>query len=235
MRVFLDVFSRRHYIGGMETQNAIIKQDDIMSGEVLSSVEELQNAVQVAVSEYLARFDLEKPEDITVSAFNGLCLYINATVMATRHNQNTFTGIPQDDNTLAILHTLWNIYFDLCARHNKTLSLIQFCMLSGIHNSLLYKWYNGVFKSATNSQYQSFAKMVLQACESATYGRTVDQNSIGAMFALKSVFGYTETQKTVIEVHNNADLTPQDITAKYAAMVDGESENAKELSDNLAV
>lgn len=235
MHGFLDVLSRRHYIGGMETQNAIIKQDDIMSGEVLSSVEEIQNAVQVAVSEYLARFDLEKPEDITVSAFNGLCLYINATVMATRHNPDTQKGIFDNPSAVYIYSALWDIYFNLCSVHNKTLSVVQYCALCGIHQTTLYDWYKGIHRAKTTNEYKRLAQRVLTACESATYGRTVDQNSIGAMFALKSVFGYTETQKTVIEVHNNADMTPQDITAKYAAMVDGESESAKELSDNLAV
>ena len=175
-----------------------LSKGDIMSGEIMTRQEQLKEDITQATCDYLSKLhnadDIYKP-----NVFNGLIYYVYSTCICGLHNNFT----PLDITDIPTLYTLWNYYVDMCSTYDKTLTVIQFCVLLGVHESTLYKWCSANNKSA-RKEHNSFAKTVIQACKGATLGRTIDQNSIGAMFAMKAIFGVNEQNTTVFEVRNTS-------------------------------
>ena len=115
----------------------------------------------------------------------------------------------------------YNIYIPLTAKYGFTPSIIQFCTLVKIDNSNLTDVKNGLRRkdnTTVNKNSQQKVKKWYSTCESALFSRAVDTNSIGSIFALKSVYQYNDSQTIRIE----QDTMPQhesaaEISAKYAS------------------
>ena len=72
--------------------------------------------------------------------------------------------------------------------------------------------------TTVNQNSQQKVKKWYSTCESALFSRAVDTNSIGSIFALKSVYQYNDSQTIRIE----QDITPThesaaEISARYAS------------------
>lgn len=208
-----------------------LPKGDIMSGEIMTSQERLKEDIILATDEFISR--LHNPDDIyKPSAFNGLIMYIYSTCVCGVHNDFT----PIDINDIPTMYTLWNYYVALCSEYDKTPTIVQFSLLLGVNKNTLYTWLTSNTKSATKAHKQ-FGQIVMAACESATLGRTIDQNSIGAMFAMKAIFGVNEQNTTVLEVRNTSEQNAQEISAKYRDMLvdnNANSQGSLELSEQLA-
>ena len=115
----------------------------------------------------------------------------------------------------------YNIYIPLTAKYGFTPSIIQFCTLVKIDNSNLTDVKNGLRRkdnTTVNQNSQQKVKKWYSTCESALFSRAVDTNSIGSIFALKSVYQYNDSQTIRIE----QDITPThesaaEISARYAS------------------
>ena len=89
-----------------------------------------------------------------------------------------------------------------------------------------HEWY---MLKTINHKTCEVAKKIFRDCESVTYGQAVDGNRIGAIFALKSKFGYSDQKPQEIIVSAGTKADPQEIKNRYADML----ECKNKLTDNL--
>ena len=114
----------------------------------------------------------------------------------------------------------YNIYIPLTAKYGFTPSIIQFCTLVKIDNANISDIKNGVYRTSgieAKKEKTQTVKRWYNTCESALLSRAVDNNSIGSIFALKSVYQYNDSQTIRIE----QDITPShesaaEIAARYS-------------------
>ena len=94
-----------------------------------------------------------------------------------------------------------NIYIPLCNSYGYMPNLYTFCYISNmdiqyIKSLLSSKHSHG---DRVNINTLRIIKNWLNVCESNNLSNVMDHNSIGSMFVLKSVYGYSETQTVRIE------------------------------------
>lgn len=192
----------------------------------------LKNSVSKAESDFLDLLDnAQDPENVAV--FHGMILYIyrkcfmpnSADPLPNSRLKNTMLDINNPD----VLKSAWHIYNDLCMRYNKTISVIQFCSFIGIDYDTLIRYANGLNKTTSQTICQ-IAKKIFSDAESATYGQAVDGNRIGAIFALKSKFGYTDNKPQEIIIHNGSQLSASEIQNKYLDLLPDNS--TAQITDN---
>ena len=115
----------------------------------------------------------------------------------------------------------YNIYIPLTGKYGFTPTVIQFCTLVKIDNANISDIKNGVYRTSgieAKKEKTQVVKKWYNTCESALLSRAVDTNSIGSIFALKSVYQYNDSQTIRIE----QDTTPShesaaEISARYAS------------------
>ena len=115
----------------------------------------------------------------------------------------------------------YNIYIPLTGKYGFTPTVIQFCTLVKIDNANISDIKNGVYRTSgieAKKEKTQTVKRWYNTCESALLSRAVDNNSIGSIFALKSVYQYNDSQTIRIE----QDTTPThesaaEISARYAS------------------
>lgn len=188
----------------------------------------LKNSVENARLAFLAK--LGNPTELTVSEFSGLILYIYSNVFKPDQvTSKKFSMTILDPNNAKDLITAWDIYTNLCCMYNKTNSIIQFSSFTGISYDYFYHIVSGRRKILSQDIQQAVQKIYFDT-ESVTYGQAVDGNRIGAIFALKSKFGYTDTKPQEIIIHNNAQLSASEIQNKYLDLLPDNS--AAQITDN---
>lgn len=203
-----------------------------MAAEHEKIFDTLKKSVNKAECDFLDTLNgAQDPENIAV--FHGMILYIyrkcfmpdSNDILPNARLKNTTLDINSPD----ALKSAWHIYIDLCMRYNKTVSVIQFCAFIGIDYDTLIRYANGINKGTSQTICQ-IAKKIFSDAESATYGQAVDGNRIGAIFALKSKFGYTDTRPQEIIIHNGAQLSASEIQNKYLDLLPDNS--TAQLTDN---
>lgn len=192
----------------------------------------LKNSVSKAECEFLDTLNgTQDPENVAV--FQGMILFIYRKCFMPDSNDilpNTrLKNTTLDINSPDALKSAWHIYIDLCMKYNKTISVIQFCSFIGIDYDTLVRYANGLNKTTSQTICQ-IAKKIFRDAESATYGQAVDGNRIGAIFALKSKFGYTDTRPQEIIIHNGAQLSASEIQNKYLDLLPDNS--TAQITDN---
>lgn len=191
---------------------------DIESNSVLVSyngIEVYPDDIAILCDEYIN--NLPNPEIIYKSAgFCGLLEYIYS-----RKLKHVVINKPGKGYDFTVLDNIfYNIYLPLCYRYNITPTVIQFTALARIDNTHLGDIKNGVYSSngsRVNPAHMRTVKNWFNACESALLGRAVNDNGIGAIFALKANYGYRETapsqEPQAIEAHESA----EQIAARHSA------------------
>lgn len=173
------------------------------------------NQVEALFDEYVSRLD--DPETIKKSAiFAGAMRYIYEQLFRpTRkqpHNRHTII----DTADIDLLDCLWGVYCRLCYRCGIRPTLLRYALLTGIDYSTFESWKNGQYREA--SPLHSFTvKKWLKECESSIYDAVLD-NSVGAIFAAKSAFGWRETSPEPAPVQENR--TPQLTQAELMSIID---------------
>lgn len=157
---------------------------------------------------------LEYPEDISKpnNLFNGLIKFIHV---------NYFKQYRFDYSDIEFFNNVWDIYTSLCYKHNKSPTIIEYCLLLGISRETLHSW-----KTSTTRNYKYFdkdnnpikdiagwkinhqgeeyrqeistshsdtVKKWLEECENNLLRGATEQNKVGCIFVLKANYGYTET------------------------------------------
>lgn len=113
----------------------------------------------------------------------------------------------------------YGIYIPVCFRYNKTPTVIAFTSFCHIDYNIILDIKSGVYHNNglnVNNTTHNIIKKWFAACETSLVNKTADENGIGSIFLLKSVYQYTDQQPQVLltgQLENNA--SPEEITAKY--------------------
>ena len=173
------------------------------------------------------------PEKIyNTSVFAGMLNYIykrlvKNIIIADKAKRNSNT------NNYVLLDHMFDIYKTLCSKYMQTPTILQFCTeFVSIDNTHLTDVKNGFYRSndsRVNPEHTQIVKKWFSVCESRLASRTLETNSIGSMFILKSKYNWIES-KQQIEIINGSSqqATPEQIAQKYAdiekpRLIDGET------------
>lgn len=127
----------------------------------------------------------------------------------------------------------YNIYIPLCYRFDITPTVIAFCVLCNISNKAISGIHNHGFYSdnKVNKTITGIIEKWYQVCESGLLNRAISSNSIGSIFALKSVYQYSDNQTIRIEsnITDNHETAAEIMARHNSAMIP----QKPDLSDNL--
>lgn len=160
--------------------------------------------------------------------FNGLLHYIYMKVFKYKDNTVRYNNKRSviDYNNTYIINDLINIYVDLCFKYNHIPTILGFSMFTGIDNTTINDWLNSntrvsndvvevIEKGKPLTHFQT-AKRLKDICEHALLSNTVENNSIGSIFALKANYGYSDQPQLAIEQKPDNDIVDiSAITDKY--------------------
>lgn len=173
-----------------------------------NDIEQYKSNIVSAMDIYLS--ELDNPEQIyNVDTFNGLIDYIYSTVFRpdkrTRqfainsrvHNQTSIIDYRDTDTMM----DLWIIYKRICSRYQKTPNITQYCSMIGVSITTLSAWLKNS-GSLADRAHKEFYQTLKQDTEAALVQKTTANNSIGAIFLLKSKYGYQENNVITVQSMN---------------------------------
>lgn len=207
------------FYGENMDSSILISKDDIVIYE---------SDIEYIVDEYKNKLD--DPNLIyKTSCFHGLLLYI--------YNRYLKNIVRKDNNYNYDYETLdsiyYNIYLPLCSKYNITPTVIQFSCLCHIDIALLSDIQDGKLRNIknVNSRTTEIVRGWYKNSEGTILGKAIDSNSVGSIFALKSIYKYNDSQPIQIEYNNTeSHQTVDEIRQKYASAF---LPSKDELSDNL--
>lgn len=148
--------------------------------------------------------------------FKGMLKYINNRLFKLKDGDIKYNNKNSniDYSDIDYINRLWDIYTSLCYRYLQNPTLFNFSLLTGIDQSTFDSWknedYRGGAEGASSEHSKSYKKWLAE-CEGALYDTAMTGNP-GAMFLLKSNYGYTETpQRIEITGANTPALSQEDI------------------------
>lgn len=191
----------------------------------VNGIEIYENKIYELCDDYINNLDTDIKEaesKITKrSTFRGMLKYIYINLFKPKKGENIYNNsIKRNSNLnyddIELLNDIWDIYTGLCYKYNQGPSLLNFSVLTGISSD----WLNDVEKGnirtgsdgASSAHCQSVKKW-LEECEAGLYDEAGSGNP-GAMFLLKSNYGYSEQPQRIQIIGENA---PQQSKAEIAA------------------
>lgn len=185
-----------------------------------NGVEVYEDKIKYYADEYINTLD--DPDNINnnPSLFTGMIKYIY---------KRLFKYNPVNNDNITVLDDIWGIYTDLCYKHNKRPTLLNFSLLVGISNDTFNAWKNGEYRAGeggASSAHSLTVKKWLKECESSLVDGATERNSVGCIFALKANYGYTEAPQRIEitgaqapalsqdEIHQIAEQASQTSTAE---------------------
>lgn len=176
------------------------------------SVEVYEHDINILCDQYIS--DLENPDMVynnNKSCFNGMLKHIA---------RNYFVYNPLDYKDIHHIDSMFGIYTSLCYRYLKKPTILGFCVMCNISPDVYTSWSNGEYNGEKlNQEFTDFAKRSRAECQSAVYDGAIEQNSVGCIFALKSVYGYTETAPAPAAVRVDR-KTPAEIAVRHGVAVE---------------
>lgn len=148
--------------------------------------------------------------------FKGMLKYINNRLFKLKDGDIKYNNKNSniDYSDIDYINRLWDIYTSLCYRYLQNPTLLNFSLFTGIANETFSDWISGNYRGGTDgasSIHCQTAKKWQEECEAALYDTAMTGNP-GAMFLLKSNYGYTETpQRIEITGANAPALSQEDI------------------------
>lgn len=168
---------------------------DIDDGQ---DIEVYIDRIDEVADEYIR--SLVNPDDIThPMIFTGMIHYIhNQLFKPCRRNQkiyqkNTYQNttnsiLPYDD--IDTLDHVFDIYCGLCYKYRQAPTMLEYCILTGINYDTINTWLNGAVRTKLHTE---TAKKWKKTCEEALEKKAIENNGVGAIFALKCAHGWRET------------------------------------------
>lgn len=148
--------------------------------------------------------------------FKGMLKYVNNRLFKLKDGDIKYNNKNSniDYGDIDYINRLWDIYTSLCYRYLQNPTLLNFSLFTGIANETFSDWISGNYRGGTDgasSVHCQTAKKWQEECEAALYDTAMTGNP-GAMFLLKSNYGYTETpQRIEITGANAPALSQEDI------------------------
>lgn len=197
----------------------------------VNGIDVYENKIYELCDEYINNLDTDIKEaenKITKrSTFRGMLKYIYKNLFKPKKGENIYNNsIKRNSNLnyddIELLNDIWDIYTELCYKYNQGPSLLNFSVLTGISSD----WLNDVEKGnirtgsdgASSAHCQSVKKW-LEECEAGLYDEAGSGNP-GAMFLLKSNYGYSEQpQQIQIIGENKPQQSMEEIAARHAGYI----------------
>lgn len=207
------------------------------------------------ISDEIDAYKLTLPDETLlykVGPFRGLLKHISVKVFQADKILDGRTDRNIDFNNPAELDQLWTIYADLTYTFNQNMSIQNFAMFTGINYGLLSQWLNPnnitvdsiadpntsnssnvVFNTMYSSLdkrnvaiYRNMLKRWQSECEMNLADHTARENSVGSMFLLKAVYGYSEQPQRI-------EITTENSSVDRAALMDKyKDQDRPQLPDN---
>ena len=100
------------------------------------------------------------------------------------------------------INTVFSWYTELAYKYNQSLSILAFCLMSGISRDTISDWKDNTTRK-TNIKYTQTVKKWLSECELSALDSASAGNP-GGMFILKACYGYSEQPQQIIVSNGNA-------------------------------
>lgn len=167
--------------------------------------------------------------------FKGMLKYINNRLFKLKDGDIKYNNKNSniDYSDIDYINRLWDIYTSLCYRYLQNPTLLNFSLFTGIANETFSDWISGNYRGGTDgasSAHCQTAKKWQEECEAALYDTAMTGNP-GAMFLLKSNYGYTETPQRIEITGANAPALSQEDIRQIADQA--RKESIPELIDGL--
>lgn len=197
----------------------------------VDGIDVYENKIYELCDDYINNLDADIKEaesKITKrSTFRGMLKYIYINLFKPKKGENIYNNsIKRNSNLnyddIELLNDIWDIYTGLCYKYNQGPSLLNFSVLTGISSD----WLNDVEKGnirtgsdgASSAHCQSVKKW-LEECEAGLYDEAGSGNP-GAMFLLKSNYGYSEQPQRIQIIGENApQQSREEIAARHAEYI----------------
>ena len=159
--------------------------------------------------------------------FKGMLKYINNRLFKLKDGDIKYNNKNSniDYSDIDYINRLWDIYTSLCYRYLQNPTLLNFSLFTGIANETFSDWISGNYRGGTDgasSVHCQTAKKWQEECEAALYDTAMTGNP-GAMFLLKSNYGYTETPQRIEITGSNAPALSQEDIRQIADQAREES------------
>ena len=167
--------------------------------------------------------------------FKGMLKYINNRLFKLKDGDIKYNNKNSniDYSDIDYINRLWDIYTSLCYRYLQNPTLLNFSLFTGIANETFSDWISGNYRGGTegaSSVHCQTAKKWQEECEAALYDTAMTGNP-GAMFLLKSNYGYTETPQRIEITGANAPALSQEDIRQIADQA--RKESLPEILDGL--
>lgn len=167
--------------------------------------------------------------------FKGMLKYINNRLFKLKDGDIKYNNKNSniDYSDIDYINRLWDIYTSLCYRYLQNPTLLNFSLFTGIANETFSDWISGNYRGGTDgtsSIHCQTAKKWQEECEAALYDTAMTGNP-GAMFLLKSNYGYTETPQRIEITGPQAPALSQEDIRQIADQA--RKESIPELLDSL--
>ena len=174
-----------------------------------------QNEIDILCDEYINTLPIPDLIYSKASVFNGLLDYIYRKRLKKIIDSNS-NGYNNNYNLLDCIFR--NIFKPLCHRFNKTITVINFCCFVNIDYSIVRDIRDGVYHSnGQKVKFESTAiiKKWFLECENSLVSKASEENTIGSLFLLKSVFSYSENNQITVINQLESKEDPAMIAEKY--------------------
>lgn len=155
------------------------------------TVEIYPHRIDEFADEYIGQL-VDAEEIYNPQVFLGLLKYIYVQMFKPHEN------MPHNSNSILVLSDaetigdVWDRFAAICYRYRTTPTLLKFSTLTGLDRKTIQAWHDGDGRSAS-PEYLLIAKKMYNEAETGLETKALEQNGIGAIFALKSLFNWRET------------------------------------------
>ena len=157
---------------------------------------------------------LVNPEEIyNTFTFQGLLNYIKSNVFRVSFDRDYKRHSVIDYNNIKHLYISWELYKSICSKYNKPYTILGYCTMLGLSRDDISIW-----EKSKDNNIISFIQHVKTDTENILVSNTIEKNSIGSIFLLKSKYSYSETPQTVIIDTAAAHNKPDNIADKYGSL-----------------
>lgn len=200
-----------------------------MGSDVVTKTEYYYTRIKDCENQYINNILLDPNDIYNTNSFNGLINYIYANIFKPNkrtkeykvNSYNLMNNSILDYSDIDTLYGLLDIYLTLCGKYKITPVTLQFCSMLGISKETIGDWQSGE-KRRASPEHMLFTKKLHDACESITLSRAVNDNSVGAIFLSKAVYGYRENDTLTIQT---SDREPPGLSeSELLAIVDERAE-----------
>lgn len=181
-----------------------------------NGIEIYQNEVDIIISEFINIYGIDIEQLYKTNTYISLLSYIRKKLISnivTKNNGTNNNGY--DYKLLDEIHD--TIFLYVSGKFNHSPSLQNFSLLTGISNDYLTEVMSGQYNngSRVNPENTRIVKKWFEHSRAATTGKAEDENSIGAMYIAKAVFGLRENDPQVVTQQIQQTQTPEQIAERY--------------------